>query len=121
MKRITAENNLLHRQLIAAKEAADEQQRQHAAGTRDLEAQLNQSSLLTAAAGERAAAAERTCEGLKRRLAEVARLQRRYEQGRMAPLMVAALNAATLIECSHCLLLRRAWTLIAPGCSSGVP
>lgn len=84
MKRITSENNLLHGQIIAAKEAADAQQRQHAAGTRALEAQLNQSSLLAAAAGERAAAVERTCEGLKRRLAEVARLQKRYDQGMLA-------------------------------------
>ena len=99
MKRVTAENNLLHRQIIAAKEAADAQQRQHAAGTRALEAQLSQSSLLAGAAAERAAAAERTCEGLKRRLIEVARLQRRYEQG--SPLMSADIDAELPRMCSH--------------------
>ena len=78
---MTAENNLLHRQIIEVKEAADAQQRQHAVGARALEAQLSQSLLLVTAANERAAAAERAFEGLKRRLSEIAGLQKRYEQG----------------------------------------
>ena len=81
LRRITADNNLLHRQVIAARDAADLAQRNQSITVKSLEAELNRLSLLATVAAERTTAAERICEALKGRLAEFAHLHDRYEQG----------------------------------------
>ena len=81
LQRITADNNLLRRQIIASLEAADVTERKHTAAVRTLKVGISQSNMLTIAAGERTAAVELLCEGLKGRLAEVAHLQELYQKG----------------------------------------
>ena len=60
LQRATSENNALHQEVIATKQAADVKQREHAV-------------------------AERAAGALKQRFAEVAQLQLRYQQGLQAP------------------------------------
>ena len=116
LQRITADNNLLRRQIIASLEAADVTERKHTAAVRTLKVGISQSNMLTIAAGERTAAVELLCEGLKGRLAEVAHLQELYQKGIRAiikpPIFINMPEVVRYIqtwpsECIKCYLCKR--------------